>query len=117
MGKRCRRSLVLTNPHGHALSLDMDPSPSKAEQRAEAVSKLKLLPMPGQIQEKVRNIQYCSLRTLLFLECCAIMIGCMVAKHAFTLVWQVTFDKVIQTAPLCDILGNVKMFLIVHHRM
>uniref|UniRef100_A0A3P8V3X9 Pleckstrin homology domain containing, family N member 1 n=1 Tax=Cynoglossus semilaevis TaxID=244447 RepID=A0A3P8V3X9_CYNSE len=68
MGKRCRRSLVLTNPHGHALSLDMDPSPSKAEQRAEAVSKLKLLPMPGQIQEKVRNIQYCSLRTLLFLE-------------------------------------------------
>uniref|UniRef100_A0A672ZXJ9 PH domain-containing protein n=1 Tax=Sphaeramia orbicularis TaxID=375764 RepID=A0A672ZXJ9_9TELE len=47
MGRRCRRSLVLTNSQGHALGLETPQS--QAEQRAEAVSRLKLLPMPGQV--------------------------------------------------------------------
>uniref|UniRef100_A0A3Q3KJI3 PH domain-containing protein n=1 Tax=Monopterus albus TaxID=43700 RepID=A0A3Q3KJI3_MONAL len=44
MGRRCRRSLVLTNPQGQALGLEMETPQSQAEQRAEAVSRLKLLP-------------------------------------------------------------------------
>lgn len=55
MGRRCRRSLVLTNSQGQALGLEMETSQSQAEQRAEAVSRLKLLPMPSQLQEQVRN--------------------------------------------------------------
>lgn len=55
MGRRCRRSLVLTNSKGQALCQDVDTSQSQEEQRAEAVSRLKLLPMPSQQQEQVRN--------------------------------------------------------------
>uniref|UniRef100_A0A8C4IAD6 Pleckstrin homology domain containing, family N member 1 n=1 Tax=Dicentrarchus labrax TaxID=13489 RepID=A0A8C4IAD6_DICLA len=43
-GKRCRRSLVLTNSQGQALGLEMETPQSQADQRAEAVSRLKLLP-------------------------------------------------------------------------
>ncbi|XP_069545084.1 probable pleckstrin homology domain-containing family N member 1 isoform X1 [Brachyistius frenatus] len=53
MGRRCRRSLVLTNSHGHALGLEVETPQSQAEQRAEAVSRLKLLPVPGQVQEQI----------------------------------------------------------------
>ncbi|XP_063741535.1 pleckstrin homology domain-containing family N member 1 isoform X2 [Eleginops maclovinus] len=53
MGRRCRRSLILTNSQGQALDLEMDTPQSQAEQRAEAVSRLKLLPMPSQVQEQV----------------------------------------------------------------
>ncbi|XP_061592330.1 probable pleckstrin homology domain-containing family N member 1 isoform X2 [Cololabis saira] len=52
MGKRFRRSLVLTNSQGQALGLEMETPQSRAEQRAEAVSRLKLLPVPGQVQEQ-----------------------------------------------------------------
>uniref|UniRef100_A0A4W6CG85 Pleckstrin homology domain containing, family N member 1 n=1 Tax=Lates calcarifer TaxID=8187 RepID=A0A4W6CG85_LATCA len=51
MGRHCRRSLVLTNSQGQALGLEMETPQSHAEQRAEAVSRLKLLPAPGQVQE------------------------------------------------------------------
>lgn len=57
MGRRCRRSLVLTNSQGQALGLEMDTPQIQAEQRAEAVSRLKLLPVPGQLQEQVRNTE------------------------------------------------------------
>ncbi|XP_028265745.1 probable pleckstrin homology domain-containing family N member 1 isoform X2 [Parambassis ranga] len=53
MGRRCRRSLVLTNSQGQALSLEMETPQSQAEQRAEAVSRLKLLPVPSQVQEQI----------------------------------------------------------------
>ncbi|XP_074501078.1 uncharacterized protein plekhn1 isoform X1 [Sebastes fasciatus] len=53
MGRRCRRSLVLTTPQGQTLCLDVDSPQSQAEQRAEAVSRLKLLPAPGQVQEQI----------------------------------------------------------------
>ncbi|KAK2851282.1 hypothetical protein Q5P01_007558 [Channa striata] len=53
MSRRCRRSLVLTNSQGHAMGLEMDTPESQAEQRAEAVSRLKLLPMPGQVHEQM----------------------------------------------------------------
>ncbi|KAK7878575.1 hypothetical protein WMY93_030411 [Mugilogobius chulae] len=52
LGRRCRRSLVLTNPQGHTLGLEMEAPQSQAERRAEAVSRLKLLPMPSQVQEQ-----------------------------------------------------------------
>ncbi|KAM6924760.1 LOW QUALITY PROTEIN: uncharacterized protein plekhn1 [Xenentodon cancila] len=52
LGKRCRRSLVLTNSQGQALGLEMEAPQSQAEQRAEAVSRLKLLPVPSQVQEQ-----------------------------------------------------------------
>ncbi|CAL1606014.1 unnamed protein product [Knipowitschia caucasica] len=52
MGRRFRRSLVLTNPQGHNLGLEMETPYSQAERRAEAVSRLKLLPMPNQVQEQ-----------------------------------------------------------------
>ncbi|KAJ0036881.1 hypothetical protein NQD34_005558 [Periophthalmus magnuspinnatus] len=52
MGRRCQRSLVLTNPQGHALGLDMELPQSQAERRAEAVSRLKLLPIPSHVQEQ-----------------------------------------------------------------
>uniref|UniRef100_A0A3Q4GZH2 Pleckstrin homology domain containing, family N member 1 n=1 Tax=Neolamprologus brichardi TaxID=32507 RepID=A0A3Q4GZH2_NEOBR len=55
MGGRARRSLVLTNTQGHALDLEMDTPENQAQQRAEAVSRLKLLPVPGQMQEQVRG--------------------------------------------------------------
>lgn len=55
LGRRCRRSLILTNSQGQGLGLEAEMSQSQAEQRAEAVSRLKLLPMPGQLQEQVRN--------------------------------------------------------------
>uniref|UniRef100_A0A3B4TXZ8 Pleckstrin homology domain containing, family N member 1 n=1 Tax=Seriola dumerili TaxID=41447 RepID=A0A3B4TXZ8_SERDU len=47
MGRRYRRSLVLTNSQGQALGLEMESPQSQAEQRADAVSRLKLLPVPG----------------------------------------------------------------------
>lgn len=53
MGRRCRRSLVLTNSQGQALGLEMETPQSQAEQRSEAVSRLKLLPVPGQVQEQI----------------------------------------------------------------
>uniref|UniRef100_A0A3B4WG12 Pleckstrin homology domain containing, family N member 1 n=1 Tax=Seriola lalandi dorsalis TaxID=1841481 RepID=A0A3B4WG12_SERLL len=46
MGRRYRRSLVLTNSQGQALGLEMESPQSQAEQRADAVSRLKLLPVP-----------------------------------------------------------------------
>ncbi|XP_071369938.1 pleckstrin homology domain-containing family N member 1 isoform X1 [Centroberyx affinis] len=52
MGRRCRRSLVLTNSQGHALGPEMDSHQSQMEQRAEAVSRLKLLPAPSPVQEQ-----------------------------------------------------------------
>ncbi|XP_040913357.1 probable pleckstrin homology domain-containing family N member 1 isoform X1 [Toxotes jaculatrix] len=53
MGRRCRRSLVRTNSQGQAFGLEMESPQSQAEQRAEAVSRLKLLPAPGQVQEQI----------------------------------------------------------------
>ncbi|CAI5647271.1 unnamed protein product [Oreochromis niloticus] len=53
MGGRGRRSLVLTNSQAHALDLEMDTPENQAQQRAEAVSRLKLLPVPGQMQEQI----------------------------------------------------------------
>ncbi|XP_029291901.1 pleckstrin homology domain-containing family N member 1 isoform X2 [Cottoperca gobio] len=61
MGRRCRRSLILTNSQGQALGLEMETPQSQAEQRAEAVSRLKLLPTPGQMQEQIL-VPSCSVR-------------------------------------------------------
>uniref|UniRef100_A0A3Q0R7I1 Pleckstrin homology domain containing, family N member 1 n=1 Tax=Amphilophus citrinellus TaxID=61819 RepID=A0A3Q0R7I1_AMPCI len=55
MGRRCRRSLVLTNSQGQSQDLEIDTPESQAQQRAEAVSRLKLLPAPSQVQEQVRG--------------------------------------------------------------
>ncbi|KAM3872585.1 uncharacterized protein plekhn1 [Diretmus argenteus] len=52
MGKRSRRSLVLTNVQEHAVGLEMESHHSQAEQRAEAVSRLKLLPAPSPVAEQ-----------------------------------------------------------------
>lgn len=52
-GRRCRRSLVLTNSQGKALGMELEIPQSQEEQRAEAVSRLKLLPVPGQVQEQI----------------------------------------------------------------
>ncbi|XP_056130884.1 LOW QUALITY PROTEIN: probable pleckstrin homology domain-containing family N member 1 [Lampris incognitus] len=52
MGRRCRRSLVLTNTQGQALGHEMESPQSQADQRAEAVSRLKLLPAPNPVQEQ-----------------------------------------------------------------
>ncbi|KAM6982464.1 uncharacterized protein plekhn1 isoform 2-T2 [Tautogolabrus adspersus] len=49
MGRRCRRSLVLINSQG----LDTENPQRQVEQRAEAVSRLKLLPVPGQVLEQI----------------------------------------------------------------
>ncbi|KAK0150951.1 Pleckstrin y domain-containing family N member 1 [Merluccius polli] len=57
LGKRCRRSLVLTNSQGRTLGLELEPAhrPSQ-QQRAEAVSRLKLLTAPcPPVQEQVRS--------------------------------------------------------------
>ncbi|KAF7657742.1 hypothetical protein LDENG_00022770 [Lucifuga dentata] len=51
-GRRFRRSLVLTNSHGQTLGLEMDTHQSQVEQRAEAASRLKLLPAPSSVQEQ-----------------------------------------------------------------
>lgn len=59
LGKRNRRSLVLTNSRGVALGPETESHQRQAEQRAEAVSRLKLLPLPlpvpvpGRLQEQV----------------------------------------------------------------
>nr|XP_015823163.2 probable pleckstrin homology domain-containing family N member 1 [Nothobranchius furzeri] len=53
LGRRCRRSLVLTNSHAKAPGPDPESSQSQPGQRAEAVSRLKLLPVPGQVQEQI----------------------------------------------------------------
>ncbi|XP_060913049.1 pleckstrin homology domain-containing family N member 1 isoform X2 [Labrus mixtus] len=53
MGRRCRRSLVLINSQSEALGLDTETPQRQAEQRAEAVSRLKLLPAPGQVLEQI----------------------------------------------------------------
>eukprot|EP00066_Takifugu_rubripes_P031005 XP_011620271.1 PREDICTED: pleckstrin homology domain-containing family N member 1 [Takifugu rubripes] len=65
LGKRNRRSLVLTNSRGDALGPETESRQGQAEQRAEAVWRLKLLPVPGQLQEQmalpsscVRNTSY-----------------------------------------------------------
>lgn len=55
MGRRYRRSLVLTNSQGKALGLEMDEAQRQEAQRAEAVSRLKLLPAPIQADEQVRS--------------------------------------------------------------
>lgn len=46
---------MLTNSKGQALGQEVDILQNHEEQRAEAVSRLKLLPMPDQLQEQVRN--------------------------------------------------------------
>ncbi|XP_072223058.1 uncharacterized protein plekhn1 [Leuresthes tenuis] len=53
LGRRCRRSLILTSSQGHALGQESETPLSQSEQRAEAVSKLKLLPLPSQVQEQI----------------------------------------------------------------
>ncbi|XP_008289251.1 uncharacterized protein plekhn1 [Stegastes partitus] len=53
MGRRCRRSLVLTNSQGQALGLEMEMPQNQVEQRAEAVARLKLLPLPSQVPEQI----------------------------------------------------------------
>uniref|UniRef100_A0A3Q1CLN9 PH domain-containing protein n=1 Tax=Amphiprion ocellaris TaxID=80972 RepID=A0A3Q1CLN9_AMPOC len=53
MGRRCRRSLVLTNSKGQAMGLEVETPQSQAEQRAEAVARLKLLPLPSQVPEQI----------------------------------------------------------------
>ncbi|XP_029363316.1 probable pleckstrin homology domain-containing family N member 1 isoform X2 [Echeneis naucrates] len=53
LGRRQRRSLVLTTSQGQALGLEMDTPQSQAEQRAEAVSRLKLLPAPNQAHNQI----------------------------------------------------------------
>uniref|UniRef100_A0AAQ4Q3Y2 Pleckstrin homology domain containing, family N member 1 n=1 Tax=Gasterosteus aculeatus aculeatus TaxID=481459 RepID=A0AAQ4Q3Y2_GASAC len=53
MGRRYRRSLVLTNSQGKALGLEMDEAQRQEAQRAEAVSRLKLLPAPIQADEQI----------------------------------------------------------------
>lgn len=53
LGKRSRRSLVLNNSRGDALGPETESHQRQAEQRAEAVSRLKLLPLPGRLQEQV----------------------------------------------------------------
>ncbi|XP_041655608.1 probable pleckstrin homology domain-containing family N member 1 isoform X2 [Cheilinus undulatus] len=55
MGRRCRRSLVLINSQSQALDLETENSQRQAEQRSKAVSRLKLLPVPGQMQEQIVN--------------------------------------------------------------
>ncbi|CAJ1085394.1 pleckstrin homology domain-containing family N member 1 isoform X3 [Xyrichtys novacula] len=49
MGRRCRRSLVLINSQGQ----ETESPQRQAEQRAEAVSRLKLLPVPSQVHEQI----------------------------------------------------------------
>lgn len=46
---------MLTNSQGKALGLKMESHASQAEQRADAVSRLKLLAAPGKGQEQVRD--------------------------------------------------------------
>lgn len=53
LGKRNRRSLVLTNSRGDVLGPETESRQGQAEQRAEAVWRLKLLPVPGGLQEQV----------------------------------------------------------------
>uniref|UniRef100_A0A3Q2QHT2 Pleckstrin homology domain containing, family N member 1 n=1 Tax=Fundulus heteroclitus TaxID=8078 RepID=A0A3Q2QHT2_FUNHE len=61
LGRRTRRSLVLANTQAQAPGLDVETPQSQAEQRAEAVARLKLLPMPSQVQEQM-PLPPCSLR-------------------------------------------------------
>lgn len=61
---------MLTNSKGQFLGQEMDIPQSHEEQRAEAVSRLKLLPMPGQQQEQVRNKDALVSQDTLVLECC-----------------------------------------------
>lgn len=117
MGRRYRRSLVLTNSQGQALGLEMESPQGQAEQRAEAVSRLKLLAAPGQVQEQVRNTKTHP-RTLLFLECCGTNcsnnVVCVSRASVYTCsagdVWTGATDETI-----FDILGNMRMFVIVNH--
>ncbi|XP_068604264.1 probable pleckstrin homology domain-containing family N member 1 [Brachionichthys hirsutus] len=53
MGKRSRRSLILTNPQGQGPLRERQNPEGQAELRAEAVSRLRLLPTPGQLQEQI----------------------------------------------------------------
>ncbi|MEQ2254362.1 hypothetical protein ILYODFUR_002968 [Ilyodon furcidens] len=53
MGRRSGRSMVLANTQAQIPFRDMEMPQSQAEQRAEAVSRLKLLPMPSQVQEQI----------------------------------------------------------------
>lgn len=55
MGRRTGRNLALANTQAQVSGLHVEMPQSQAEQRAEAVSKLKLLPMPGHVQEQVRQ--------------------------------------------------------------
>ncbi|CAG6021312.1 unnamed protein product [Menidia menidia] len=49
LGRRCRRSLV----QAHSFNQELETPQSQSEQRAEAVSRLKLLPLPSQLQEQI----------------------------------------------------------------
>ncbi|KAI9530883.1 hypothetical protein NQZ68_000374 [Dissostichus eleginoides] len=69
MGRRCRRSLILTNSQGQALGLEMETPQSQAEQRAEAVSRLKLLPVPSQVQEEQIHFPSSSARNTSQMPC------------------------------------------------
>ncbi|XP_008411565.1 pleckstrin homology domain-containing family N member 1 isoform X1 [Poecilia reticulata] len=53
MGRRAGRNLVLANTQAQVSGLDVEMPQSQAEQRAEAVSRLKLLPMPGHVHEQM----------------------------------------------------------------
>lgn len=61
---------MLTNSKGQFLGQEVDIPQSHEEQRAEAVSRLKLLPMPGQQQEQVRNKDALVSQDAPVLECC-----------------------------------------------
>ncbi|KAL6119802.1 plekhn1 [Pungitius sinensis] len=63
MGKRHRRSLVLNNSQGKALGLEVEKAQSQEEQRAEAVSRLKLLAAPGQVEEQILPPLNCGINT------------------------------------------------------
>lgn len=57
--KRNRRSLVLANSRGDALGLETESHQGQAEQRARAASRLKLLQVPGRLQEQVSDTLRC----------------------------------------------------------
>lgn len=76
-----------TPPMGRRGQKNLETPQNQAEQRAEAVSKLKLLPTPGQVREQVRSTNTytqthtqtytcTSPRALQFLECCGMKGKC-----------------------------------------
>ncbi|XP_061528705.1 probable pleckstrin homology domain-containing family N member 1 [Phycodurus eques] len=63
MGRHSRRSLVLTNSQGPALGLEAESPQSQVEQRAEAVSRLKLLTAPSKGQEQAHLRSSCGINS------------------------------------------------------